>query len=85
MAKGEIACFELFLFLSLFSKKPSAAEASENVYMRERINFHRPRLKYRNNLFAFDKDLTCEIVLSLSDHESRNYPPTRSNAVRNSP
>ena len=39
MAKGEIARFEQFLLLSLrFLKKPSAAEASESVYMRERVN-----------------------------------------------
>ena len=37
MAKGEIACFVQFPLLSLCFKKPSAAEASESVYMRERI------------------------------------------------
>ena len=36
VAKGEIACFEQFLVLSVF-KKLSAAEASESVYMRERV------------------------------------------------
>ena len=36
MANGEIARSEQFLLLSLFSKKPSAAESSESVYMRER-------------------------------------------------
>ena len=34
VAKGEIARFELFLLLSLYFKKLSAAEASESVYMR---------------------------------------------------
>ena len=33
VAKGEIACFEQFLLLSLCFKKLSAAEASESVYM----------------------------------------------------
>ena len=37
--KGEIACFEQFLLLSLYVfKKPSAAEVSESVYMEERVN-----------------------------------------------
>ena len=41
VTKGEIACFVQFILLSLmFSKKPSAAEASESVYMRERVNLH---------------------------------------------
>ena len=39
MSKGEIARFEQFLLLSLnVFKKPSAAEAAESVYMRERDN-----------------------------------------------
>ena len=38
VAKGEIACFEQFLFLSLdVFKKLCAAEASKSVYMRERV------------------------------------------------
>ena len=37
VAKGEIARFVQFLLLSLFSKKPSVAKASESVYMRERV------------------------------------------------
>ena len=39
VAKGEIARFEQFLLLSLymFSKRLSAAEVSESVYMRERV------------------------------------------------
>ena len=36
MAKGEIACFEQFLLLSLCFQK-AAAEASESVYMSERV------------------------------------------------
>ena len=37
MAKGEIACSESkFFFCHFVFKKPSAAEASESVYMRER-------------------------------------------------
>ena len=36
MAKGEIAHYEQFLLLSLCFQKPSAAEASESVCMRER-------------------------------------------------
>ena len=39
VAKGEIACFEQFLLLSLFFIKPSAADASKSVYMRERDNY----------------------------------------------
>ena len=38
VAKGEIARFEQFLLLSLCFQKPSATEASESVYMRERVN-----------------------------------------------
>ena len=38
MAKGEIACFVQFLFCHYVFKKPSAAEASESVNMRERVN-----------------------------------------------
>ena len=39
MEKGEIACFEQFLLLSLcFQKKLSAADASESDYKRERVN-----------------------------------------------
>ena len=38
MAKGEIARFVQFILLSLYVfKKSSAAEASESVYMRERV------------------------------------------------
>ena len=38
VSKGEIARFEQFLLLSLIVfKKLSAAEASESVYMRERV------------------------------------------------
>ena len=38
VAKGEIARFEKFLLLSQCFQKSSAADASESVYMRERIN-----------------------------------------------
>ena len=38
VAKGEIARFEQFLLLSQCFLKLSAAEASESVYMRERVN-----------------------------------------------
>ena len=41
MAKGEIARFEQFLLLSLCFKKPSAAEASESGYMRERVKIEK--------------------------------------------
>ena len=43
MAKGEIACFEQFLLLSLCFQKAAltAAEASESVYMRERVKTNR--------------------------------------------
>ena len=34
VAKGEIACFKQFFFCHYVFKKPSAAEASESVYMR---------------------------------------------------
>ena len=36
VAKGEIARFEQFFFCHYVFKKLSAAEASDNVYMRER-------------------------------------------------
>ena len=40
VVKGEIACFELFLLLSLcFQKAVSAAEASESIYMKERVKY----------------------------------------------
>ena len=48
MAKGEIACFEQFLLLSQCFQNPSAAEASESVCMRERVN----RNKGQHNLFC---------------------------------
>ena len=38
MTKGEIAGFEQFLLLSTGFQKPSAAEMSESVYMRERVD-----------------------------------------------
>ena len=38
VAKGEIACFELFFLCQFVFKKPSAAEVSESVDMRERVN-----------------------------------------------
>ena len=39
VAKGEIASFDQFLLLSLYNvfKTQSGAEASESVYMRERV------------------------------------------------
>ena len=37
MAKGEIARFVQFLLCHYVFKKASAAEASESVYMRERV------------------------------------------------
>ena len=37
MIKGEIARFVQFLFFVTVFKKPFAAEASESVYMRERV------------------------------------------------
>ena len=42
VAKGEIARFEQFLLFHYVIKTPSAAEASESVYMRERIK--RPKI-----------------------------------------
>ena len=38
VAKEEIARFVQFLLLSLYFQKAAAAEASESVYMRERVN-----------------------------------------------
>ena len=38
VANGEIACFEQFLLFPQCFQKQSAAEASESVYMRERVN-----------------------------------------------
>ena len=38
MAKGEITRFEQFLLLSQCFQKTSASDASESVYMRERVN-----------------------------------------------
>ena len=37
VAKGGIACFEQFLLLSQCFQKSSAADASESVYMWERV------------------------------------------------
>ena len=37
MAKGEIARFVQFFFCHYVFKKPSAVEASESIYMRERV------------------------------------------------
>ena len=47
MAKREIARFELFLLKKKWDyvfKKPPAAEASESVYMRERVKYSRKLL-----------------------------------------
>ena len=38
VAKGEIARFVQFFFYHYVFKKPFAVEASESVYMRERVN-----------------------------------------------
>ena len=38
VAKGEIARMSNFFFCHYVFKKPSAAEASESVYIRERVN-----------------------------------------------
>ena len=38
VAKGEIACFEQFLFCHYVFNKSSAAEASESVYIKQRVN-----------------------------------------------
>ena len=38
VAKGEIARFVQFLFCHYVFKKLSAAQATESVYMRERVN-----------------------------------------------
>ena len=38
VANGEIACFEQFLLLSQCVQKSFAAEASESVFMWERVN-----------------------------------------------
>ena len=45
MGKGEIPCFEQFLLLSKCFQKSSAAEASESVYMWERIKHLLSNLK----------------------------------------
>ena len=37
VAKGEIACFEQFLLSSQYILKSSAADASKNLYMWERV------------------------------------------------
>ena len=37
VSKGEIACFEQSLLLSQSFQKSSTSEASESVYMRERV------------------------------------------------
>ena len=37
MTNGEIACFEQFFLFSLCLQMPSAADASESVYMWERL------------------------------------------------
>ena len=54
VAKEEIARFEQFLLLQLCFQKSSAADASESVYMRERVNNllfvnkgNRPKIHYK--------------------------------------
>ena len=37
MANGEVACFEQFILLPQCFQKSSAAEASESIYIRERV------------------------------------------------
>ena len=57
VAKGEIACFEQFLLLSLCFQKADAAEVSESVYMRERVtvlpNIIYPEIRASVNLIKF--------------------------------
>ena len=52
LAKGEIARFEQFLFLSQCFRKLSAAEVSESVYMWERVK----------NSFQQYNDYTCTCI-----------------------
>ena len=51
LAKAEIARFEQFHLLSQYFQKYSAAEASESVYMWERVNSD-ARQRFNNNLTA---------------------------------
>ena len=55
VAKGEIACFEQFVF-----KKPSAAEGSESVYMRERVNVFRLSTHVKRTLNPFPHTTTLQ-------------------------
>ena len=50
--KGEIARFVQFLFCHYVFKKSSAAEASESVYMRERVKEKNSKTLW-NNFFTF--------------------------------
>ena len=56
VAKGEIAGLSNFFFCHYVFKKPSAAEASESVYMRERVNpfstFSKSAANDFENIFA---------------------------------
>ena len=61
--KKKIARFQQFLLLSLCFKKLSAAEASESVYMRERVNDSAADI-FKDNLWQKVKLL----IMSNSSH-----------------
>ena len=60
VVKEEIARFEQFLLLSICFQKPSAAEASESVYMRERIK--RCLLEIHQNVSAFSEKVNNQCI-----------------------
>ena len=68
MAKGKIACFEQFLLLSLCFHKPSAAEASESVYMRERDKLVSESIQRCKNVFVNICSLVFIELSSDKDH-----------------
>ena len=52
--KEKLLVLSIFLFCHYVFKKPSAAEASESVYMRERVNVD-PK-----SLPTYNKSATCD-------------------------
>ena len=67
MAKGDIACFEQFLLLSLCFKNLSSAKASESVYMKERVNmgslFIEPFPTYKTSAIDYFDNVWSEIEI----------------------
>ena len=80
MAKGESACLEQFLLLSLCFQKPVCCRGVRNIYMRERVNnfphttnaqqtsLKTLRQKYENSLYIIEQ-LLNEIENSVAKGE----------------